>query len=358
MFYFYVMVTRRKFIQSTATLATGAVLVQPAFSFVPFVSIPCFDLHTHPGIFFAKGSEQYPGDTAVKKTLSEMKDGNVAGAFFSLVADARIIKVGPDGVRPFGNFAKGEAWTDYKRQLGLVREAIQGSTSVVLAAEKNSFDKNPGKVSAFISIEGGDYLEGDAGRLEEMYNDGIRSIQLVHYHPNELGDLQTEPPQHNGLSQAGVEAVKRMNKLGMLIDVAHASYETTKAVADVTTHPIVLSHSMLHNGSQHPVAKRMVSADHARVVAGTGGVIGMWPSGLNNDLADFVDNTMRLVDVVGIDHVGLGTDMDANFRPVLFSYLQVSEWLNGLQAKGLGDKDVAKIAGGNARRVLNKVFRS
>lgn len=357
MFYFYFMVTRRKFIQSAAALATGAALVQPVFGLTSFAPIPCFDLHTHPGIFFAKGSENYPGDGAVKKTLSEMKEGNVAGAFFSLVADARIIKVGPDGVRPFGNFATGEAWTDYKRQLGLVREAIQNSAPVVLATEKNAFDKNPAKVLAFISIEGGDYLEGDAGRLEEMYNDGIRSIQLVHYHPNELGDLQTEPPQHNGLSQAGIEAVRRMNQLGMLIDVAHASYETTKAVADVTTHPIMLSHSMLHNGSQHPVAKRMIIADHARVVAGTGGVIGMWPSGLNADLADFIDNTMRLIDVVGVDHVGLGTDMDANFRPVLHSYLQVGDWLNGLQAKGLSANDVAKIAGGNARRLLNKVFR-
>lgn len=181
--------------------------------------------------------------------------------------------------------------------------------------------KNSGKVSAFISIEGGDYLEGDAGRLDEMYEDGIRSIQLVHYHPNELGDLQTEPSQHHGLSTAGKEAVRRMNKLGMVIDMAHASYETTKAVAVVTAYPIILSHSMLHTGSKHPVAQRMVSPDHVRALADTGGVIGIWPSGLNADLADFVDNTMRLIDVVGIDHVGLGTDMDANFRPVLSSYL-------------------------------------
>lgn len=351
------MVTRREFIRSSVTLTAGVAIGQPVFGNLLKGSFAGFDLHTHPGIFFAKGSEQYPGDAAVKKTLSEMKEAHVAGAFFSLVADARIIKVGPDGVKPFGNFARGEAWVDYKRQLGLVKEAIYNSMSVVLATEKDSFDKNPGKVSAFISIEGGDYLEGDAGRLEEMYNDGIRSIQLVHYHPNELGDLQTEPPQYNGLSQAGVEAVRRMNKLGMLIDVAHASYETAKAVADVTTHPIMLSHSMLHNGSQHPVAKRMLSPDHARAVADTGGIIGMWPSGLNADLADFVDNTMRLVDVVGIDHVGLGTDMDANFRPVLSSYLQVGEWLNGLQKKGLSDKDVAKIAGGNAKRVLNRVLQ-
>jgi membrane dipeptidase len=102
----------------------------------------------------------------------------------------------------------------------------------------------------------------------------------------------------------------------------------------------------------------MLSSDHARVVADTGGVIGMWPSGLNADIADFVNNTIRLVEVVGIDHVGLGTDMDANFRPVLTSYLQVADWLNGLQSKGLKEDELAKIAGDNARRVLNRVLRS
>jgi membrane dipeptidase len=149
-----------------------------------------------------------------------------------------------------------------------------------------------------------------------------------------------------------------MNKLGMVIDVAHASYDTTKAVAAVTANPIILSHSMLHTGSTHPVAQRMVSADHARAVADTGGVIGMWPSGLNADLADFVDNTMRLIDVVGIDHVGLGTDMDANFRPVLSSYLQVRDWQKGLQSKGLKESEVAKIAIGNATRVINQVLQT
>jgi membrane dipeptidase len=352
------MITRRRFIHSTIALTAGAAMYRPLYGFAGSRAFEGFDLHAHPGIFFAKGSDQYPGDSVLAKTLSEMQAGNVTGAFFSLVADSRIIKVGPDGVKPFGNFAAGEAWIDYKRQLGLVREVVRNSKSVTLATESGSFDRNPRMVSAFISIEGGDYLEGDAGRLEEMYQDGIRSVQLVHYHPNELGDLQTEPPQYNGLSTAGKETVKRMNKLGMLIDVAHASYETTKAVAAATAYPIMLSHSMLHTGSSHPVAKRMLSSDHARAVADTGGVIGMWPSGLNADIADFVNNTIRLVEVVGIDHVGLGTDMDANFRPVLTSYLQVADWLNGLQSKGLKEDELAKIAGDNARRVLNRVLRS
>jgi microsomal dipeptidase-like Zn-dependent dipeptidase len=79
-----------------------------------------------------------------------------------------------------------------------------------------------------------------------------------------------------------------------------------------TSAPIILSHSHLQSEySQHP---RLITVEHARLVASTGGVIGAWPSGFaNRTFADFVDQTMRLVDAVGVDHVGLGTDMDGNF---------------------------------------------
>ena len=199
-------------------------------------------------------------------------------------------------------------------------------------------------------------MEGDAGKLEQMYEDGVRSLQIVHYHPNELGDLQTESPRYNGLSSAGKEVVKRMNKLGMVIDLAHATFETTKAVDDVSDQPIILSHSMLANDSTHPLARRLISSDHAKVIAQTGGVIGMWPSGLNKSFDDFIENTLKLIDVVGIDHVGLGTDMDGNFKPVFTNYLQISQWIEGLKSKGLKEEEVGKVVGGNVKRVLEKIL--
>jgi len=92
-------------------------------------------------------------------------------------------------------------------------------------------------------------------------------------------------------------------------------------------------------------------------VAETGGVIGAWPSGFNTSFDEFVDNTVRLVDVVGINHVGLGTDMDANYKPVMDSYSQFSKWTNALRANGLSDEEVQKLAGGNALRVLSEVLK-
>jgi membrane dipeptidase len=211
-------------------------------------------------------------------------------------------------------------------------------------------------VAAFLACEGGDFLQGDAGRLDEMHADGVRSVTLVHYHPNELGDLQTSPAQHDGLSAAGKAVVRRMNRLKMVIDVSHATFETTRDVAALTSAPIMLSHGILKSDGPRPLAERAVTVEHARLVAATGGMIGVWPSGYNASFDEFVQNTVRMIDAVGIDHVGLGTDMDGNFRPVLDRYSQVPRWLEGLKAQGLRDDDVRKVAGGNAQRLLAATF--
>ena len=91
-------------------------------------------------------------------------------------------------------------------------------------------------------------------------------------------------------------------------------------------------------------------------MANTGGVIGAWPSGFNSSFDEFVSNTMRLIEIVGVDHVGLGTDMDGNLKPVLGDYRQLPDWLTALRSKGLSASDVAKVAGGNMQRVLSQVI--
>jgi membrane dipeptidase len=200
-------------------------------------------------------------------------------------------------------------------------------------------------------------LKETCGISTTFYKRGVRSLQLVHYAQNTLGDLQTQPPMHNGLSTFGRGVVRRMNRLGMLVDVAHAAFTTVKATVESTTAPIVLSHSHLQSKSTpHP---RLITVEHARLVASTGGVIGAWPFGFTNrTFADFVDHTMRLADAVGVDHVGLGTDMDSMVQPVFSTYGQLPDWIAGLRAKGLSEGDVAKIAGGNALRVLQQVLKT
>jgi len=118
--------------------------------------------------------------------------------------------------------------------------------------------------------------------------------------------------------------------------------------------PVVISHSHLGSGEgSHP---RLLAADHARAVAATGGLIGAWPAGVAlADLDGYVDEIIRLIDLVGIDHVGIGTDMDANFRPVLTSYVQFHDVAARLLARGLTGDDVAAVMGGNYRRLFATV---
>ncbi len=313
-----------------------------------------FDLHCHPGRLFASADGGF-GEVGSTKTVDDMKRAHLSGAFFSLVADSPLIKLGATGVSITGKFAPGEAWKEYQRQMKGMKDFL-ATVSVKMGTQKVDLN-NSQAVTAYLAVEGGDFLEEDIEKVDEAYRDGVRSIQLVHYVPNKVGDLQTSEPINNGLSAFGKDVVRRMNKLGMLIDVAHANFQTVKDVVSITDSPIMLSHSILEMEADRPIAKRAISKEHAKLIAQTGGIIGAWPSGFNKSFDEYVENTMRLVEAVGIDHVGIGTDMDGNFKPVLSSYDQYPTFAEALNAKSLYSTDVEKIMGGNAKRVLNKIFK-
>jgi membrane dipeptidase len=320
---------------------------------------PSFDLHCHPGAFFGRGAKDYGGDQAFVKTVSEMRQGGLSAAFFSIVADSILLGRDDKGIVVSDRkVSEGEIWADCERQLSAFDDlAKRENIGLATNAPQALALRKRGQIAAFIACEGGHGLEGRVQRLDELYGRGVRSLQLTHYAQNDLGDLQTQPPVYHGLSSFGRDVVRRMNHLGMIVDVAHASFETVKDTVSVTTAPIMLSHTHLQSEtSPHP---RLITAEHARLVSSTGGVIGAWPSGFaNRTFGDFVDQTMRLIDVVGVDHVGLGTDMDGNFKPVFSSYLQLPDWVAGLRSKGLSEIDVAKVTGGNALRVVGQVLRS
>ncbi len=353
------MISRRHFIRQSFAATAGMSLIDPLHlaGAQGHESPISFDMHAHPGAFFYKGHPNYPGDTAFVKTMHAMTEGKLTGAFISLVADAPLLEVTPTGIKSKGHYTSGAAHREYRRQYTVIRELLRSAHAMVATKASDLVRaRHDRKVAAFLACEGSEFLEGKPDELDHLYADGVRSVQLVHYAPNVLGDLQTSQAQHHGLSTVGKEVVKKMNKLGMVIDVAHASEETVKAVADLTTAPVILSHSILKMNDDRPLSVRAISPSHAKLVAGTGGVIGAWPSGFNASFDEFVDNTKRLIDAAGIDHVGLGTDMDGNFKPVFSSYAQLPDWSNALHAKGLGWQDVAKVLGGNMQRVLIKVL--
>jgi membrane dipeptidase len=206
-------------------------------------------------------------------------------------------------------------------------------------------------------VEGCDFLEGDLDRLDAMAAAGVRSIQLGHYCVNEMGDIQTAPPVHGGLTALGAAAVKRMNALGVMVDVAHCTEAVVKGVVAATGRPILCSHAnlaepALPNGG-HP---RFISAEYARMVAATGGVIGAWMAVLWQErMAGLIRHLFRLIDAVGIDHVGIGTDMPSGVAAEeMPDFSRHGEIAAAMRARGMTAEEVAKVCAGNWLRVFRQ----
>ena len=209
-----------------------------------------------------------------------------------------------------------------------------------------------------LAIEGCDFLEGDLDRLDAMEARGVRSIQLTHYLVNETGDIQTAPPVHGGLTPFGADAVRRMNRLGIILDVAHCSEDTVRGVTAVATRPFLCSHANLkepgHKNGDHP---RFMGPDYARMVVDSGGVAGAWIAVLNEEkLPGMIRHLFRMIDALGIDHVGIGTDMPAGVAAKeMPNFSRHPEIVAALRDRGLNQEEVEKVCSGNWLRVLRAV---
>jgi membrane dipeptidase len=208
-----------------------------------------------------------------------------------------------------------------------------------------------------LGCEGGDFLEGDLRRLEVARAAGLTVLTLVHYRVSDIGDVQTEKPVHDGLSRFGRDVVAECNRLGIVVDCAHASLATTMAVLAASRQPVIISHGQLgYPDTTHP---RLMTAPHAAAVAEAGGLVGAWPCGITSrSLADFGTEIIRLAEAAGLEHVAIGTDLDGNYRPVLTSYDQLDDLTGTLAAGGLPTARIHQILGGNALDLLNSVMHT
>lgn len=323
---------------------------------------PWVDLHAHPGRCFLAGLPdddvfcQFLGAETCRASLEDIERTGLAAVSFSTVADLVVLGLADDGglraTRPFND---GEAYADHRRQLAALENlARRHGATIVRRAEDIVRAHEDGTSALLFACEGADFVEDHLERLEECHDAGVRSITLVHYRQNDYGDLQTEELRHGGLSGAGREVVREMNRLGLLIDLAHATFETTRGVLEESDAPITISHTHLRAvGREHP---RLISAEHAREVASAGGLIGVWPAGVaSRTLEDYLDEIIRMIEVVGVRHVGVGTDMDANFRPVMDRHGQFRDLDERLLARGLTRVEVDQVLGGNAVELLRAV---
>jgi membrane dipeptidase len=233
------------------------------------------------------------------------------------------------------------------------------------------------------SVEGGHFLEGKLERLEEAYKRGLRLLGLLHDAQSSvpIGDIYTDPPQYGGLTEFGVNIIKACNQLGILIDLTHCSNDAINAALKVSSKPMIISHTGLDTqlGKDEKFAKmmkpRLISKEQAKMVADAGGVIGVWTH-LAESPSAYVQNVRAMVDVVGIDHICIGTDTkmakpylsnpknsDANKNERIgertnaawqnqkegFYYAVVAEMLKA----GFTEAEIAKFGGGNFCKIFD-----
>jgi membrane dipeptidase len=322
---------------------------------------PTVDVHSHPGRFFLTGATpdsfifRIMRDGFEAERIADMRAAEVTASLFSIVADLALLGLEDGGLRAVREFEPNEAYVDFNRQLDRLRTIIDaGLISLALSPDDIRTAHEAGNAVAILTSEGADFIEEDLARIAEAHASGLRSITLVHYHTNSLGDIQTSEPAHYGLTPFGLDVVQEMNRLGMIVDVAHASYATCVDAVAASSAPVMLSHSNLDSGTVS--SPRFISGEHARLIADAGGIVGAWPAGIGSDsLADFVEQILALIDVAGVEHVAIGSDMDGNYKPVLTEYADFPLLAAALLYRGRSEQDVARVLGGNFLRLFDDV---
>jgi membrane dipeptidase len=268
---------------------------------------------------------------------------------------------------------------------------------------REHFEK--GLISMPMGMENGSPLEGDLAALKHFYDRGIRYITLAHGLSNHLSDSSYDTNrQWNGLSDFGIEVVKEMNRFGIMVDVSHLSDEAFWDVLETSDAPVIASHSSARHFT--PGWERNISDDMIRALAAQGGVVqinfgssfvtqearayttpayealGAWmaedpartmaqameefyPQYVAENgpypyatLEDVLDHFDHVISLVGVDHVGIGSDFDGVGDTLPVGLKDVSAYPNlikGLLERGYSEDDIRKIIGGNMLRVWEAV---
>jgi membrane dipeptidase len=254
------------------------------------------------------------------------------------------------------------------------------------------------KVASLIGVEGGHSINNSLAVLRELYKAGARYMTLTHWSNTAWADAATADPEHQGLTPFGEDVVKEMNRLGMLVDLSHVSDKTMSKVLDITRSPVIFSHSSARAISAHP---RNVPDDILKRLPSNGGVVMVnyapsfvseehriydaaeeaekarlktldighperlkaeteaWekahpaPQVTLQQLADHIDHIRK---IAGIDHVGIGSDLDG-IKSTPVGLEDVSTYpalIAELLRRGYSKEDVKKVAGLNALRIMRK----
>ena len=302
--------------------------------------------------------------------LPRLQDGNVALQLFSSVtktpknqnydgngADTdnitllTIAQLQP--VKTWSSLAERSLYHAQKRDDAVVASAgaikavdTAGQLDALLSARQK--DKRP--VGAMLTIEGLQNLEGKAANLDRLYDAGFRMAGLTHFFDNELAGSM-HGLKKGGLTPFGRDIVRRMEAKGMIIDIAHLSHTGVAEVLAMATRPVVSSHGGVQATCK---VNRNLTDDEVRGVAKTGGVIGIgyWDGALCDTSPRAAAKAMKHVrDLVGIEHVALGSDYDGA-TTVRFDTSQLVQVTQALMDEGFTAQEIRAVMGENALRVI------
>ena len=234
--------------------------------------------------------------------------------------------------------------------------------SIARTPEDLWLNKQQGRKSIMLGIENGHALEGSIDNLRHFAQRGIVYMTLCHNGDNDICDSARGEHTHNGVSAFGREVISEMNRLGIMVDLSHAGEKSFYDALELSKTPIVCSHSSCRALCDHP---RNLTDDQMRALAQHGGVmqVTLYNGFLVKDGEATLDDAMRHVDhaieVMGIDHVGLGTDFDGDggIRG-LASSSELMNYTRELLRRHYSEEDIQKLWGGNFLRVMRLVQQS
>jgi microsomal dipeptidase-like Zn-dependent dipeptidase len=300
--------------------------------------------------------------------LPRLQQGNVAIQAFTLVTTSpRHLNIykNSDATDQIGLLAIAQRWpprtwnSPKQRALYLAAKLhryADGSKGMLVVLHSRSdlqkfiSTRQPGQVAGFLGTEGAQPLEGNLENLDDLFAAGVRMMAPTHFTDTAIAGAAAGITK-NGLTDLGRQWVHAMEARQMIIDLAHASPATLRDVTAMATRPLLVSHTGVKGTCNNP---RNLSDDELRAVARTGGVIGigLWNTAICGSNAEATARAIHYaVNIVGVDHVALGSDFDGGTTVPFDS----SGWVlltDALLKEGLSGQDIHKIMGENVVRVL------
>ena len=300
-------------------------------------------------------------------TFPRLKRANISTTFYSISGDS---VTHSRGTRQFLKSAL--------ENIDMLREEIEGSRGqmrMILHTDDLPTAPSPDILNIVMSFEGGKPLEGRIENLRTFFCLGLRAMQITWNLRNELADGVKEERTRGGLTNFGQDVVREMDRLGIVIDLAHISRAGWFDVLEVASGPVCCTHSNCRKLYHH---FRTIDDDQTKALAQTGGVLGINAIATMVDkqptLERLVDHICHIVELVGVDHVGLGLDFVKDDGPLypedeIFGVGEnrlipgfeneddLPNMTECLVKRGFREDEIVKILGGNFLRLLKAVLK-